>query len=120
MPTTDERLASLEARVDTMDDLRTVITDMRSEMQREFAAARADMQREFAAVRAEMREEFAIVRTDMREMRADMTRQFADVNGRFEVLNQKVGRDFRWIVGILMTVMTAVMGVLFTAVLRQL
>jgi hypothetical protein len=151
MATSDERIASLEARVETMDDLRKVITDMRSDLQRDLALVctdvrefrgdmraslddvradarqfRNEMRAALAEIRAEARESrnemqaaLAGIRSDAREFRTDVARQFADVNRRFEGLDQKVDRDFRWIVGIQMTVMSAVMTVLFTAVLGQ-
>jgi predicted nucleic acid-binding Zn-ribbon protein len=37
MPTVDERLASLEAKVEAITDLRAVVLDMRAEMHQRFA-----------------------------------------------------------------------------------
>ena len=46
------------------------------------------------------------------DMRADMTH-------RFERLDEKVDRDFRWLVGLQMTTMLSVIGVLLIALFRQ-
>jgi tetrahydromethanopterin S-methyltransferase subunit G len=46
------------------------------------------------------------------DMRGEMTR-------RFEGLDQKVDRDFRWLVGLQMTMMVTVVGVLLGAYFGQ-
>lgn len=48
MPTVEERLASLEARMDAMVDVRTAITDLRRDMNRRLAALDQKGDRHFA------------------------------------------------------------------------
>lgn len=81
--------ASLEARMETTDDLRALITDLR----REFAEMRGDMNRQFT------------------ELRGDMNR-------RFEALDNKVDRDFRWLASVQVALMLAVVGALVGAYYR--
>lgn len=85
MPNTEERLASLEARVDRVNDLFALITDLRADMHRQFG---------------------------------DVNRQFGEVTRRIDGLDQRVDRDFRWLVGIQMTVMLTVIGLLVGAMYR--
>lgn len=47
MPTVDKRLASLEARVDAMADLRSLITEFRDEVYRRFEAVDQKADRHF-------------------------------------------------------------------------
>jgi hypothetical protein len=78
MPTTEERLASLEARMERTQHLVTLVEQLRSDMNRQFA----DMNRQFTEVRAEAH------------------------------------RDFKWIIGIQLTIMAAVIGALVSVVSR--
>lgn len=101
MPALDERVASLEARMDRTNDLFTLIADLRGDMNRQITELRADLNRQVT------------------ELRADMNRHFADVRSGLGLLHAKVDRDFRWAVGIQLTVLTAVMSVLLAALFRQ-
>jgi hypothetical protein len=96
MPTSDERLASLEARVDRIDDLFALVTELRADMRE----LRADMHRQ----------------TD--GLRTDMTRQFDGVNRQMIDLRADAHRDFKWIVGIQLTTMAGVIAALVGALYR--
>ena len=50
MPSVEERLTSLEARVDAMSDLRTLIAELRTDTNARFAELRADMNARFTVV----------------------------------------------------------------------
>jgi hypothetical protein len=100
MPTVDERIATLEGRM---------TPDLREEMQRGFAETR----QEFAAVRQEMHHGFADIREEMARMRQDMARGF-------ERSDDRMQRQFTWIVSIQLTTMLTVIGVLATAFFRTL
>lgn len=111
--------------MDGVNDLRTLITDLRGDMIRQFADAREDMKE----LRAEISRQFAEVREDMKESRADMNRQFgevrADMKGSgqkvdrlFLYLDQKNDRQFAWLVGTQVTVLLAVVGALVGAYCR--
>jgi hypothetical protein len=100
MPTVEERLASVEARMDRMDDLHLLIAGLRTEMT-EF---RGDMNRQFADLRADTNRQFG-------ELRAER-------NSRLQALDMKVDRHFAWVVGIQMTIMLAVLGAMVGAYYR--
>jgi hypothetical protein len=54
MPTVDERLAALEAKVDAIADLRAIVLDMRAEMHQ----LRAEMTQRFAQIDAKVDRNF--------------------------------------------------------------
>lgn len=61
MPTTEERLASLEARMDRINDLFTLIESVRSdikELRSDISGLRSDMHAQLAAVRTEAQRDF--------------------------------------------------------------
>lgn len=100
MATVEERLASLEARVDAMADLRTLIADLRGDMNRQFADLRGDMNFQFA------------------EARGDMHRRFMEMRGDVKALDQKVDRQFIWLVGTQLALLLAAVGALLGAYYR--
>ena len=83
MPTVEERISAVEARVDAVAGLRT-------DMNRQFGELRTDMNRQFA------------------EFRADMDRRFGEVRGDMNRLDQRVERHFMWMVSIQFSVLIAV------------
>lgn len=89
-------MPTLEERIATMEGRMT--PDLREEMQRGFA---------------ETRQEFALVR-------AEIARGFERVDDRFQRLDDRMQRQFTWIVGIQLTTMVTVIGVLAAAFLRTL
>ena len=122
MPSVEERLASLEARMDRMDDLHNLIAGLRGDMTRQFSDVRADMTRQFTDVRADMTRQFDL-------MRSDMDRRFDVVNGQLgelrsdtnrliQALDVKVDRHFTWVVGIQAALMLAVIGAMVGAYYR--
>ncbi|MSO82832.1 MAG: hypothetical protein EXQ53_06005 [Acidobacteria bacterium] len=104
MPGVDERLASLEAKVDTIADLQSAISEFRADMTRQFGEVRADMDRRFGEVRADMNRRF----DDVDRRFGDVDRRFDQVDPRYETLDQRMGRHFMWMVGIQFTVLIAV------------
>ena len=100
MSTVEERLASLEARMDAMADLRTLITDLRGDTNRQFTELRGDMQRQLE-----------VTLTQFTELRGDMNR-------RFQALDQKGDRHFTWVVGIQVALLLGVVGALVGAYFR--
>lgn len=79
MPTVEERLAAVEARLDTMTDLRTLIVEMRDDMTRRIVDTRDDLTRRIV------------------ETREDMNRRFDQVEGRFDQVDRRfeqVDRQF--------------------------
>ena len=107
MPSVEERLASLEARMDRMDDLHTLIAGLRGDMTREFTEVRGDMTRQFTELRGDMNRQFDL-------LRSDVDRRFEQVERRFE----QVERHFTWIVGIQAALMLAVIGAMAGAYYR--
>jgi len=111
MPTVEERLASLEARVDAMAGLRTAITDLRDDTNRQFTDLRSDMNRQFADVRGDSNRQFI-------DLRGDMNRRFIEMRGDVKALDQKVDRQFIWLVGTQLALLLAVVGALLGAYYR--
>ena len=111
MPTTDERLASLEARLDAMSDLRTAITDLRGDMGRQFTELRDDTNRQFTELRGDMNGRFADTSRQFTELREDMNRRLA-------TLDVKGDRHFTWLVGTQVALLLAVVGALVGAYYR--
>lgn len=100
MSTVEERLASLEAKVETMSDLRNLIAALRADMNGRFTELREDTNRRFT------------------EVRDDMNRGFDDVNRRLAALNQKGDRNFAWMVSTQVALLLAVVGALVGAYYR--
>ena len=96
MPRIDERLAAVEAKMDRMDDLHTLIAALRGDMNRQFDLLRSDIDRRFEQV----------------------DRRFEQVENRFQTLDVKVDRHFSWIVGIQMALMLPVIGAMVGAYYR--
>jgi hypothetical protein len=103
MPTVEERLAMLEGRMDGMGDVRTLIASLGDQMNRGFEGLRAEM----------------------RDLRGEMNRRFEQIDRRFEHLDRRIttvdeknDRHFTWVVGLQLTMMVAVVGVLLAAYLR--
>jgi chromosome segregation ATPase len=97
MPTVEERISSLEAKVDAIADLRHAIGELRTDMNRQFGEVRADMNRQFDELR-----------TDMNRRFGDVDRRFEQMDRRIEILDQRMERHFMWMVGIQFTVLLAV------------
>jgi chromosome segregation ATPase len=90
MPTVEERISAVEAKVDAIAELRT-------DMNRQFSELRTDMNQQFSEVRSDMNRQLSEVRSDMDQL----TR-------RVDVLDQRMERHFMWMVGIQFTVLIAV------------
>ena len=75
--------------MDRIEDLFAAVGELRSDMNRQFAA----VDRQFA------------------EMRTDMNRQFTELRG-------DASRDFKWLVGMQMATMIAIIGALVGAYYR--
>jgi hypothetical protein len=143
MPTVEERLASLEARVDAMSEVRNLITELRGDMNARFTDVngrfielREDMNARFTDVSGrfvELREDmnarfidlngrFIELRDNMNRRFADVDRHFsdlrADVNGRFAAMDQKADRHFTWMVSTQIALLLAVVGALVGAYYR--
>ncbi|HVH28810.1 MAG TPA: hypothetical protein VM818_18745 [Vicinamibacterales bacterium] len=122
MPSVEERLASLEARVDTMEDLPTQITGLRGDMNRQFTELRTDTNHQITELRADTNRQFMELRADMNrqfsEVRTDMNQRFEQVNGRIDTLDAKIDRHFTRLVGIQVASMLAVLGALLGAYYR--
>ena len=100
MGTVEERLASLEARMDGM-------TELRIDMNRQFA----DVNRQFTEMRDDMNRRFGDVNRQFTDLRDDMNR-------RFVALDEKGDRHFTWLVGTQIGVLLAVVGALVGAYYR--
>lgn len=104
MPTVEERISSLEAKVDAIADLRNAIGELRTDINRQFGEARADMNRQFDELRTDMNRRFG----DVDRRFGDVDRRFEQLDRRIEILDQRMERHFMWMVGIQFTVLLAV------------
>jgi len=117
MPTVEERLASLEAKVDTISDLRNLIVELRHEMNARFT----DVNARFTEINARFTEvngRFGDVNGRFTELRDDMNRRFTEMRGDVKALDQKVDRQFVWLVGTQLALLLAVVGALLGAYYR--
>jgi len=104
MPTVEERLASLEAKVDTMSDLRNLIGEFRGDVNGRFG----DVNGRFGDVNRQ----FGDVNRQFTELREDMNRRFIEMRGDAKALDQKVDRQFIWLMGMMVTGFITVIGAL--------
>jgi DNA anti-recombination protein RmuC len=110
-----ERLASLEARMNRMDDLYDLIerqftefrvgmtqqvtqlreemtrqsTELRADMNRQSSELRADMNHQSAELRADMNRQFDVMNGQLGELRSDMNQRFEHVDRRFEQVDRR-------------------------------
>jgi hypothetical protein len=96
MPTVDERLASLEAKVDAIGDLRGDINARFTQVNQQFIELRAEMNQRFTQI----------------------DQRFNQIDGRFTVMDAKVDRLFVWLIGLLVGGFTSVIGALIAVVHR--
>lgn len=97
MPTVEERISSLENKMDGIGDLKSMIGDLRADMNRQFGELRTDMNRRFEEAR-----------TDIDRRFGEVDRRFEKVDRRLEILDHRMERHFMWMVGIQFTVLLAV------------
>ena len=117
MSTIEERVAAVEARLDTLTDLRALVIALREDMNRRFDA----VDRRFEAVDRR----FEQVDRRFELLLGHMNERFIGVDGRFAVMDQRFAqfleredRHFRWLVGIQMSVATMMIATLLTLAVR--
>jgi len=93
--------------MDVMADLRTLITDLHGDTNRQFTELRGDMQQ----LRGDMQRQLDVTLPQFTELRGDMNR-------RFEALDQKGDRQFTWVVGIQVALLLGVVGAMVGAYFR--
>ena len=121
MPTVEERLASLEAKVDTMSDLRNLIVDLPGDMNGRFGEVIGrfdEVNGRFTELREDMNGRFGEVNGRFTELREDMNRRLDDVNRRLSVLDEKGDRHFIWMVSTQVALLLAVVSALVGAYYR--
>ena len=79
MPTVEERISAVEAKVEAIADLKTMIGELRADLHRMAG-----------------------------DLRTDMNQQFAQVRSDISRLDERVDRHFMWMVGIQFSVLIAV------------
>jgi nitrate/nitrite-specific signal transduction histidine kinase len=97
MPSVEERISSVEAKVDAIADIKVMVGELRADMNRQFSEVRADMNRQFTEVKADMNRRFG-----------EVDNRFGQVDRRLEILDHRMERHFMWMVGIQFTVLIAV------------
>jgi hypothetical protein len=114
MPTVEERIAALEAKVDTMADLRMLIGELRGDMNRQIGELRGDMNAAIAGLRGDMNARFAQV--DSRFTHVEQ--RFTDVDSRIDLVDAKIDRHFAWLMVMMLTGFIAIIGALIGVVYR--
>jgi hypothetical protein len=111
MATLEERVAALEARLDShamnAADLRGAIVDLRAEMNRRFEQVDVRfiaIDSRFAALEQHMNQRFGALEQQM--------------SVRFDAVDQKIDRHFTWLVGIQVAVLVSVVGALVGSYFR--
>lgn len=99
MASLDERVAYLERRMEVhtavMADLRADVRGIRAEL---------------GQVRSELRTEAGQLRTEMGQLRAEMHAGMGELRSDIRRLDQKMDRHFTWLVGMLVGVLLALLG----------
>jgi hypothetical protein len=119
-----ERVAHLETGMDDQKqlnaDLRADLKDLRVEMRSEFASVRAEIlaSRTEMAVRSETTAEFGRVWAEIRDLRSTMARGFERVDQKFDVLHQKIDKQFVWLIGVMLTGFLALFGAILQVLVR--
>ncbi len=111
MSNVEGRLASLEARMDTMSEVRALIIEMRADMNRQFSETHGDTNRSMIEMRGDMNRQFA-------DARDDSHRRFGDIHQRVQSLDEKEDSHFTWVIGIQVASILAVVGMLAGAYYR--
>ena len=105
MPTLEERVAALEAKVDahvvSASDLRGALAGLQEQMHRRFE----QVDYRFTELQEQMHRRFEQVDHRFAELQGQ-------INQRFDAADQKVDRHFTWLVGIQVAVLVAVVGAL--------
>jgi hypothetical protein len=104
MPTVEERISAVEAKLDAVAELKAMIGEFRADVHRQFADVRTDMNRQFGELRSDMDRRF----TEVDRRFNDVDRQFSERDRRIETLDHRIERHFMWMVGIQFTVLIAV------------
>jgi hypothetical protein len=106
MPTVDERLASLEARINRMDDLHVLIagvhtemTEFRGDMNRQFTELQAETSRQFAESRADTNRRLDAVTGQVGELRSDANRRLDAVTAQVGELRSDTSRGLGAVTG---------------------
>jgi chaperonin cofactor prefoldin len=119
VPTLEERIAALEAKVDahamSASDLRGTLAALQDQMNRRFE----QVDHRFVELLDQMNRRFEQIdrrfeQVDRRFEQVD--HRFADLQGqmnhRFDAVDQKIDRHFTWLVGIQVAALLAVVGAL--------
>jgi chaperonin cofactor prefoldin len=105
MPTLEERVAALEAKVDghvvSTSDLRGTLAGLQEQMHRRFE----QVDYRFTELQEQMHRRFEHVDHRFAELQGQ-------INQRFDAADQKVDRHFTWLVGIQVAALVAVVGAL--------
>jgi ABC-type phosphate transport system auxiliary subunit len=105
MPVMDERMANLEGSV-------RQFPQMVSMLQSGLDALRGDLRAEVGALRNDLRTEVASVRSELVALRSEMYERLGALEKRLERLEERMATQFTWLVGLQITTLVAVVGVL--------
>jgi uncharacterized protein YPO0396 len=114
MPTVEERLAALEARVSSVPDVSQRCTELRSDMNIRFAQVNgrfSELRDDFNLRLGEINARFDVLHNDVNHRLDEVSRGFAD-------LDVKGDRQLAWLVGTQVAVLLAVVAALVGAFSR--
>lgn len=121
MPTVEERLASLESKVEAIAELRTMILDLRQDVRTTSVELRQDIRAMILELRQEMISRFEQV--DRRFEQVD--KRFEQVDDRLDRLDHRnvrledrEDRHFLWLLGIQMSILIVVLAAMLAFVTR--
>jgi hypothetical protein len=105
VPTLEERVAALEAKVDAhamnASDVRGALAGLQDQLNRRFE----QVDYRFVELQNQMNRRFEQVDHRFTELQGQMTQQF-------DAVDQKIDRHFTWLVGIQVAALVAVVGAL--------
>jgi len=125
VPSIEERVAYLEGTVGehtrafsdqqhSVADVRTGLTELRTDMNRALADLRADMNQALAELRTDTNQALAELRTEMNLRFAQVDQRFLQIDARFDQLDHR----FMWMFGTQLAVLLAVIAALAGAYYR--
>jgi tetrahydromethanopterin S-methyltransferase subunit G len=114
MPTVEERLTALEARVNAVSDTSQRCSELRSDMNLRFAQVNgrfSELRDDFNLRLGEINARFDVLHNDVNHRLEEISRRFADLDG-------KSDRQLAWLIGTQVAVLLAVVAALVGAFSR--
>lgn len=105
MRTVEERIADLEGQTRLYPPMFSALRD-------DIRQLRAEVRDDIRQLRGEMRADMAQLRGEVGQVRGDMSQLRAEMQQSFCRLDERMSRQFTWMVGVQVTTLLAVVGAL--------